>query len=94
MIRDLVSKAYNGEQLHIDDSFNTFVGYIVNQSTEAAEFYWNATMAGYEPAPFPQLPATISRPAPNSEVDVSCSLRLSKRLNVTTASVLRAAWDL
>lgn len=87
-----VERAYNGATIPKQLGFNSFIQYLIQQDEGEAEKYWQATFAGCEPTPFPPLPPTVQQPIADAIVEYRCPELPKIVSDITTSSLLRAAW--
>jgi len=73
-------------------SFNRFIQHISTQPKEMQEMFWSEHLAGAQRPSFPQLPA--SSYSPHADVVLEHQVPMFSRPNITTATMLQAAWSL
>lgn len=95
LIAEAVHRAYLGKQIDNGPSFQSFIKYIQDQKDEALVDYWRRAMAGSECVPFPEaLPSTKQPVKAASSVEEFEFPRIPTSANVSTATLIRAAWAL
>lgn len=71
--------------------FSRFIEYLANMDDEVAAKFWTSQLSGARPASFPQSPTALYQPRPDQEQ--RHTLLVPQRAeNVTTSTILRAAW--
>ncbi|UNI16130.1 NRPS [Purpureocillium takamizusanense] len=97
LLIDEVSRAYRGDAIETPPPFQTFIKYVKEQDNEDSRRYWQDTLSGCEGlTPFPSLPPTIKQPMADQTVEYQLprpQVRSTDR-NVTTSTLVRAAWAL
>ncbi|KAL5084629.1 hypothetical protein Trisim1_011538 [Trichoderma cf. simile WF8] len=93
-IPQLAYQIYKGLPQPIFKDFKYFSRYIKNMNMKAVDAYWRSEFDGYEFTPFP-APLLISEPVAASSI-VRRQIHLPPRAepDITTASLVRAAWAL
>ncbi|KAK1624740.1 putative nonribosomal peptide synthase, partial [Colletotrichum phormii] len=73
-------------------SYNKFVRYTASQTQDQARDYWISQLDGADPVEFPAVPANISEIRCDGAVLRSITVPERPGSNITTATILRAAW--
>lgn len=94
LLIDEVEAAYYGKQLSINVDFKTFIQYTLDLNREAAKNFWQTYLADSQPPCFPHISSTTYQPLADGSIK-HCA-RFSRKVlsNITTSSLLRAAWGL
>ncbi|RYP90225.1 hypothetical protein DL770_003646 [Monosporascus sp. CRB-9-2] len=94
LIVDAVHRAFRGEPIDQGPQFQSFIKYIKDQDNEAMVNYWLRALGDCDCPSFPALPPLVDRPMADAVVQhefLQCQRRLT---NITTPSLVRAAWAL
>lgn len=84
----------SGSVLASQPNFNAFIKYIGQQDHQVAESYWRSELADCEATLFPLLPSTVKQPAADATVEYQCQPINKTVPNVTTSTLIRAAWGI
>ncbi|KAK5988142.1 Nonribosomal peptide synthetase dtxS1 [Cladobotryum mycophilum] len=93
LILDALHQGYAGETLPSMPGFQLFIKYLNSQSWETTADYWKRAMEGHESPQFPALPPSVKQPIANEAIERKLPLKHSS-LNITTSTLLQAAWGL
>lgn len=95
LIMDALNKAAFCQDIMNGPQPQSFIKYVLQQADEEnSTTYWENALAGYELVSFPELLPSIEHPIPTARIQHQFNLRRSGRLNITTSSLIRAAWAL
>jgi amino acid adenylation domain-containing protein len=94
LIFDQASKIYQRQKVEPSLPFNRFIQYVLKQDGEAAREYWQRSLEGCHHVPFPTLPSSIREPAANQALRRRVSLSKSEPSEITTSTLVYAAWSL
>lgn len=94
LIMDAVYRATRGDPIEPGPQFQSFIKYIKEQDSLILADYWRQALDNCEFVIFPTLPPTIDQPLADKVVKYEFQKfkRLSK--NITTPTLIRAAWAL
>jgi hypothetical protein len=84
---------YQGESSSNGVPFNIFVDYLQKQDREASKAFWRSQLDESQPSTF-FLPSGPEEPNPSHEIHHVFSIGKRQGADITTATVLRAAWAL
>ncbi|KAI9729802.1 MAG: hypothetical protein M1818_008379 [Claussenomyces sp. TS43310] len=92
LIQELLSKQYSGSNLPKVTGFKCLIKYLSTFDIEASEEFWRGQFAGSRAVTFPPL---VSKLQPLADNFLERKFRhTTSHLNVTIATVLRAAWSI
>ncbi|KAK5991451.1 Nonribosomal peptide synthetase dtxS1 [Cladobotryum mycophilum] len=94
LVLDAVNRVYQGQTLEPTPQFQAFINYINEKDDKQVLDYWKNTFKGNESAPFPSLPPSIEQPFADMALDHPLPHPQHQTQNVTTSTLLRAAWAL
>lgn len=94
LILDAVNKGYHGESVNAPAQHQLFIRHALSQQGVETQEYWRKLMEGYETAPFPALPVSVRQPLAHQAITHRFERRGDCNTDITTASLLRAAWAL
>jgi len=82
--------------LPVGPSFNTFIKYLVEKSSDstASDTFWQAQFAGETPSAYPALPSASYQPCPRHREHLSVKLPRYTNSSILPSTILRAAWAL
>lgn len=92
LIMTAVYRAIQGLSIETGASVQAFIKYIKDLDEDKLLDYWTKTLAGYEGAPFPTLPSSVKEPTADQEEEYRFSPPIRSLKDVTTSTLLRAAW--
>ena len=89
-----VTKAYAGMKVEKTPGFNAFIKYLGQQDEQSTVSYWQTAFADCQAPLFPPLPPTVQQPFANATATYQCPPlpRPEGRSDITTSSLVRAAW--
>ena len=94
LIYDDVERHYRepGQDMSQPPLFNSFIQYLQNIESSATDSFWQSEFSGKRPTSFPQLPSSSYDPKPNHTIHHSMELSRGVNSDITTSTLLRAAW--
>jgi hypothetical protein len=92
-ILESVDAIYHGETPPSQISYNVFIQHLSKGSREESQNYWRSQLAGSQPSSFFLLPSA-EKPHPSCQTRQRLPLCKRKGADITTATLLRAAWAL
>ncbi|OPB41327.1 hypothetical protein A0O28_0080450 [Trichoderma guizhouense] len=93
LIMDAVGKAYRDKQIELGSQFQAFIKFIKEQDETQTMNYWETSLKGYDALPFPALPSSV--PEARTDTFIEHTIPLPRtRSDITTSSLIRAAWAL
>ncbi|KAL6855594.1 NRPS [Amphichorda felina] len=94
LIIKAVNQAYQGVDFHKGTPFPAFIKHIQDKDTSAMIDYWKQSLDGNQAVPFPSIPPTIGEPVADKSVEESLPRPLNQTRDVTSSTIIRAAWAL
>lgn len=94
LVVDRVNKAYQGETMSRPADFKHFIHYLIGQEKEKSENFWRERLQGGSGPQFPSLPWPGYQTQADSLLEIYVPLEHQPASNVTTATLIRAAWAL
>ena len=94
LLMEEVEEAYNGLQVSPRTDFRHFVKYSTRLKTEAAKAFWRTYLSDANSLSFPRIPSAGFRPLADSCREHHVKFSRKSHSNVTTPSMIRAAWAL
>ncbi|KAJ8112404.1 hypothetical protein OPT61_g5221 [Boeremia exigua] len=91
-ILNAMQAAYNGAEPEPQLSFKYFIKYLSKIDQDALAAYWQTTLHGCEANIFPQLLSGVQQPIADATAEFQCPLLPKRISNVTTPTLIRAAW--
>ncbi|KAL6787540.1 hypothetical protein J3E68DRAFT_445398 [Trichoderma sp. SZMC 28012] len=93
LILDAVGRAYRDKQIELGSQFQAFIKFIKEQDETQTINYWQTSLGGYDALPFPALPSSVTEARTDTFVEHTIPLPQT-RSDITTSSLIRAAWAL
>jgi amino acid adenylation domain-containing protein len=94
LIVEHANNAYKGLPTSQPAEFKHFINYLTDPARESSKDYWRVQLQGATGPQFPSLPSRMYIPEPNAVADRFVPVNPIKRTNITTATLIRAAWAL
>lgn len=94
LIQELFSRLMRDEQLDSAPQFCLFVSHILEKNQASAEAFWEWNLLNYDGRVFPELPARVNDPHATASTEVEMAIPKLAESNITTSTLLRAAWGL
>ncbi|KFH45123.1 Nonribosomal peptide synthetase-like protein [Hapsidospora chrysogenum ATCC 11550] len=94
LIIKAVNQAYHGGSVHEGTPFSAFIKHIRDTDNNAMVDYWKHILDGNQAVPFPAIPPAFGEPVADKSVEVPLPRPLNQARNVTTSTLVRAAWAL
>jgi amino acid adenylation domain-containing protein len=94
LLFDSVRDIYAGVPSKPIGNFKIFIRHLLQSSGSVNVQYWQSELEGYQSVPFPPLPAQVSQPLANANIEAQCVIPAAENSEFTIASVARAAWAL
>nr|APA19546.1 leualacin synthetase [Hapsidospora irregularis] len=94
LIIKAVNQAYDGAGFQGGAPFSAFIKHIRDTDNNAMVDYWKHILDGNQAVPFPAIPPTFGEPVADKSVEASLPRPLNQARNVTTSTLIRAAWAL
>jgi amino acid adenylation domain-containing protein len=96
LIMEAINRAFRGEQNTIEwPQFQQFIKHLQDQDDEALRRYWAESLEGFDSAPYPEVPKSITeQPVADSSVEHSFIHSQSNESGIMAATLVRAAWAL
>lgn len=93
LIMDAVGKAYRDKQIELGSQFQAFIKFIKEQDETQTMNYWETSLKGYDALLFPALPSSVTEARTDTFIEHTIPLPRT-RSDITTSSLIRAAWAL
>ncbi|KIL85933.1 non-ribosomal peptide synthetase [Fusarium avenaceum] len=96
LIMEAINRAFRGEQTTTEwPQFQQFIKHLQDQDDEALERYWRESLEGFDSAPYPEVPKSLTeQPVADSSIEHSFIYSQSKDSGIMPATLARAAWAL
>ncbi|CAJ0554478.1 Ff.00g129910.m01.CDS01 [Fusarium sp. VM40] len=96
LIMEAINRAFRGEQSTTEwPQFQQFIKHLQDQDDEALERYWRESLEGFDSAPYPEVPKSLTeQPVADSSIQHSFIYSQSKESGIMPATLARAAWAL
>ena len=97
LIMDKVWRTYLGQRFETGIQFNKFIKHIQARQEAGTAEYWRQNLAGWEGVSFPELPPSLSSTqhvVADATVEFSLPRVQASSLDITTSTIIRAAWAL
>ncbi|RFN44961.1 destruxin synthetase [Fusarium flagelliforme] len=94
LIKDAMRTALHGESVDTGPQFQSFIRHVRTQDEEAVSEYWRGMLDTCESLTFPNLPPAIDQPLANNVVQHNFSIPMRQPQDITTTSMVHAAWAL
>ncbi|KAH6963257.1 hypothetical protein DER45DRAFT_552701 [Fusarium avenaceum] len=96
LIMEAINRTFRGEHSTIEwPQFQHFIKHVQDQDDEALERYWRESLEGFNSAPYPEVPKSLTeQPVADSSIEHSFIYSQSKDSGIMPATLARAAWAL
>lgn len=95
IMEKLAQDAYTGASIQSPPPFSAFIGYHLSIAPSDSGSFWKLSLQGFQSDIFPPLPpGTTQPPKANSQLDFASQLPRTARTDITSASLVKAAWAL